>query len=90
VRVVMSRTLKLPEDANLWDVGVAPTVVMTQRGAREDFQARLRAKGCEVVQFDFLTPRAVMDYCFHRGFLQVRHHTHMQARVHTHSSEMYW
>ena len=71
-RVVLSRTLHLPEEANLWDVSVAPTLVMTQRGAREDFQARLRAKGCEVVEFDFLTPRAVMEYCYDRGYLQVR------------------
>lgn len=40
VRIVMSRTLRLPEDANLWDVSAAPTIVMTQKGAREDFQVR--------------------------------------------------
>jgi diaminohydroxyphosphoribosylaminopyrimidine deaminase/5-amino-6-(5-phosphoribosylamino)uracil reductase len=46
---------------------------MTQRGARQAFQAKLRAKGVEVVQFDFLTPENVADYCYERGFLQVRH-----------------
>lgn len=35
-------------------------------------QAFLRAKGVEVVEFDFLTPEAVADYCYDRGFLQVR------------------
>jgi len=35
-------------------------------------QAKLRAKGVEVVEFDFLTPEAVADYCYDRGFLQVR------------------
>ena len=44
---------------------------MTQRGARKDFQESLRAKGVEVVQFDFLTPEAVAAYCYERGFLQV-------------------
>ncbi|CAI5473690.1 unnamed protein product, partial [Closterium sp. Yama58-4] len=70
VRIVMSRSLRLPEDANLWDVAIAPTVVMTQRGAKGDFCARLRARGCEVVEFDFLSPRAVMEYCHQRGFMQ--------------------
>jgi diaminohydroxyphosphoribosylaminopyrimidine deaminase/5-amino-6-(5-phosphoribosylamino)uracil reductase len=70
-RMVMSRTLDLPADANLWDVDSAPTIVMTQRGARASFQALLRARGVEVVEFDFLTPENVADYCYERGFLQV-------------------
>ncbi len=72
VRVVMSRTLDLPADADLWDVTVAPTIVMTQRGAKKSIQALLRSRGVEVVEFDFLTPDGVADYCFDRGFLQVR------------------
>ncbi|KXZ44943.1 hypothetical protein GPECTOR_60g720 [Gonium pectorale] len=71
VRVVMSRTLDLPEDANLWDVTLAPTIVLTQRGARSRFQAALRSAGVEVVEFDFLTPESVADYCQERGFLRV-------------------
>ncbi|KAF8061418.1 hypothetical protein HT031_004509 [Scenedesmus sp. PABB004] len=71
VRVVMSRTLDLPHAANLWDTQEAPTIVMTQRGARAPFQAHLRSRGVEVVEFDFLTPAAVADYCYERGFLQV-------------------
>jgi len=58
------------QEANLWDVSVAPTIVMTQRGARSDFQQKLRARGVEVVEFDFLTPHAVAVYCYDRGFLQ--------------------
>lgn len=60
----------LLQDANLWDVSVAPTIVMTQRGARSDFQKQLRKRGVEVVEFDFLTPHAVAAYCYERGFLQ--------------------
>jgi diaminohydroxyphosphoribosylaminopyrimidine deaminase/5-amino-6-(5-phosphoribosylamino)uracil reductase len=59
MRIVMSRTLDLPAEANLWDVGHAPTIVATQRGARLDFQRMLRGKGVEVLEFDFLTPDAV-------------------------------
>lgn len=58
-RIVMSRTLDLPAEAKLWDVGHAPTIVATQRGARLDFQRMLRARGVEVLEFDFLTPDAV-------------------------------
>ena len=54
---------------------MAPTIVMTQRGARAAFQAQLRDHGVEVVEFDFLTPEAVAAYCFERGFLQVRRDT---------------
>jgi diaminohydroxyphosphoribosylaminopyrimidine deaminase/5-amino-6-(5-phosphoribosylamino)uracil reductase len=70
-RLVMSRTLDLPADAALWDVAHAPTIVATQRGARRDFQAALRARGVEVLEFDFLTPDAVAAYCAARGFLRV-------------------
>lgn len=71
VRIVMSRTLALPEDAKLWNVSQAPTVVMTQRGARSQFQQRLRSMGVQVVEFDFLNPLSVADYCVERGFLRV-------------------
>lgn len=43
---------------------------MTQRGVRSRFQQQLRARGVEVVEFDFLTPERVSDYCYERGFLQ--------------------
>lgn len=33
-------------------------------------QARLRDRGVEVVEFDFLTPTAVAQYCASRGFLR--------------------
>ncbi|GMH40533.1 hypothetical protein BSKO_08437 [Bryopsis sp. KO-2023] len=69
-RILMSRTLDLPEDANLWNVDIAPTIVMTQRGARRDFQNKLRHKAVEVIEFDFLTPGNVADYCYERGFIQ--------------------
>lgn len=69
--MLLSRLTCVLQDANLWDVSSAPTIVMTQRGARKDFQELLRSKGVEVVQFDFLTPEAVAAYCHERGFLQV-------------------
>lgn len=58
------------QNANLWDVSRGATLVMTQRGARRPFQRALRARGVEVVEFDFLTPDAVARYCAERGYLQ--------------------
>ena len=71
VRIVMTRTLDLPVGAALWDVTHAPTIVATQRGVRREFQKALRAMGVEVLEFDFLTPAAVADYCRQRGFLSL-------------------
>ena len=69
VRIVMSRKLDLPIEAAMWDTTVAPTIVATQRGARKEMQEMLVKKGVEVVEFDFLTPDAVSDYCYQRGFM---------------------
>lgn len=67
----MSQTLDLPEEANLWNVFEAYTIVATQRGARKDMQKKLAAKGVEVVEFDILNPRDVMLYCYDRGYLSI-------------------
>nr|CAB3449768.1 unnamed protein product [Digitaria exilis] len=71
VRIVLSQSLNLPEEANLWNVNDAYTIVATQRGARRDFQKKLAMKGVEVVEFDMLNPRDVMSYCYDRGYLSV-------------------
>ncbi|KAL6780498.1 RFD2 [Auxenochlorella protothecoides x Auxenochlorella symbiontica] len=70
VRIVMSRTMDLPEEAHLWDVREAHTIVAVQRGARRAFQQRLRERGVEIVEFDFLSPLALAQYAYHRGFLR--------------------
>lgn len=70
-RVVMSRTLELPEAANLWDVQISPTLVLTQQGARPAFQTFLRHRGVEVIELPDLTPTAAMTHFYDRGFLSV-------------------
>ncbi|KAL5997423.1 hypothetical protein ACLOJK_008353 [Asimina triloba] len=67
----MSQSLNLPEVANLWDVSDVRTIVATQRGARKKFQQYLASKGVEVVEFDVLNPRDVMEYCYDRGYLSI-------------------
>ncbi|KAH0467846.1 hypothetical protein IEQ34_002879 [Dendrobium chrysotoxum] len=70
-RIVMSKSLNLPEEANLWNTHDAYTIVATQRGARKDIQEKLAKKGVEVVEFDMLNPRDVMEYCYSRGCLSI-------------------
>lgn len=67
----MSQTLDLPEVANLWDVIEVPTIVATQRGARRSFQKFLASKGVEVVEFDILNPKDVVEYLYDRGYLSL-------------------
>lgn len=67
----MSQTLDLPEVANLWDVSEVPTIVATQRGARRSFQKFLASKGVEVVEFDILNPKDVVEYLYDRGYLSL-------------------
>lgn len=70
-RIVLSQTLDLPEEAHLWNVNEVPTIVATQRGARRSFQKVLASKGVEVLEFDILNPRDVMDYFYDRGYLSI-------------------
>ncbi|MGB3615913.1 MAG: bifunctional diaminohydroxyphosphoribosylaminopyrimidine deaminase/5-amino-6-(5-phosphoribosylamino)uracil reductase RibD [Elainellaceae cyanobacterium] len=70
-RVVISPSLNLPGDANLWAVSVAPTLVFTQAGAQPDRQQRLRAQGVAVIELDPPAPAAVMDYLTQQGCLSV-------------------
>ncbi|GMP21873.1 hypothetical protein CsSME_00000119 [Camellia sinensis var. sinensis] len=71
MRIVLSQTLNLPEEANLWDTADVPTIVATQRGARKSFQKFLASKGVEVVEFDILNPKDVMEYLYDRGYLSI-------------------
>ncbi|TYJ24311.1 hypothetical protein E1A91_A08G252200v1 [Gossypium mustelinum] len=71
IRIVLSQSLDLPEEANLWDLSDVSTVVVTQRGARRSFQRYLASKGVEVVELDILNPRDVMGYFHDRGYLSI-------------------
>jgi diaminohydroxyphosphoribosylaminopyrimidine deaminase / 5-amino-6-(5-phosphoribosylamino)uracil reductase len=71
LRVVMSRSLDLPPQANLWNTVVASTVVFTRPGVRPEFQQQLRQQGVEVIEQDPLTPATVMANLYDRGFLTV-------------------
>jgi len=71
LRVIMSRTLDLPDSANVWNTSTASTLVFTQVGVRSAFQAELKRRGVEVVELESLTPSTVMAHLYDRGFLTV-------------------
>ncbi|WP_366525053.1 bifunctional diaminohydroxyphosphoribosylaminopyrimidine deaminase/5-amino-6-(5-phosphoribosylamino)uracil reductase RibD [Acaryochloris sp. IP29b_bin.137] len=71
LRVVLSRTLDLPQTAHLWETQVAPTIVLTQGHSNPGSQAYLEQQGVEVVNLDELTPQMVMAYLGQKELLSV-------------------
>lgn len=71
LRVVLSRTLDLPQTAHLWETEVAPTLVLTQGHPNADGQAYLEQQGVEVVNLDKLTPQTAMAYLGKKELLSV-------------------
>ncbi|WP_373540517.1 bifunctional diaminohydroxyphosphoribosylaminopyrimidine deaminase/5-amino-6-(5-phosphoribosylamino)uracil reductase RibD [Chamaesiphon sp.] len=71
LRVVMTRQLDVPTDAILWDTSVAPTLIVTQRGANPELMAQLRDRGVQVLELDALKPALVMQHLYDRGHLSV-------------------
>ncbi|NEO82978.1 MAG: bifunctional diaminohydroxyphosphoribosylaminopyrimidine deaminase/5-amino-6-(5-phosphoribosylamino)uracil reductase RibD [Spirulina sp. SIO3F2] len=71
LRVVMTRSLDLPTQANLWDVSIAPTVVYTLLNINPAVQTTLQQQGVEVINLPELTPQAVMHDLYQRGLSQI-------------------
>ncbi len=71
LRIVMTRTCDLPESCNLWDTTVAPTLIFTQPDSNPQLQAKLVAKGVEIIHLDTVTPKAVMNQLYQKGLSQV-------------------
>jgi len=70
LRVVLSRSLDLPQTAHLWD-NSAKTLVFTQTLQNLTMQAYLRDRGVEVLELDRVSPRLVMTELAKRGANQV-------------------
>jgi diaminohydroxyphosphoribosylaminopyrimidine deaminase / 5-amino-6-(5-phosphoribosylamino)uracil reductase len=71
LRVVMSRKLALPRAAHLWEVSVAPTLVLTELEADKAMRQTLEEKGVEVIVLENLTPEQAMLIFYERGLLSV-------------------
>ncbi|MDX1978506.1 MAG: bifunctional diaminohydroxyphosphoribosylaminopyrimidine deaminase/5-amino-6-(5-phosphoribosylamino)uracil reductase RibD [Pseudanabaenaceae cyanobacterium bins.68] len=70
LRVILSPSLNLPNQAQVWD-GSAPTLVFTQLNQNLALQTSLRDRGIEVIVSNDLTPRRVMAELGARGCNQV-------------------
>ncbi|MGB0564897.1 MAG: bifunctional diaminohydroxyphosphoribosylaminopyrimidine deaminase/5-amino-6-(5-phosphoribosylamino)uracil reductase RibD [Spirulinaceae cyanobacterium] len=71
LRVVMTRSLDLPPNANLWDVTVAPTRIYTLPDANPELQQRLGDRGVAVIPLPDLNPTTVLKDLYHQGLSQV-------------------
>ncbi|MGB3758200.1 MAG: bifunctional diaminohydroxyphosphoribosylaminopyrimidine deaminase/5-amino-6-(5-phosphoribosylamino)uracil reductase RibD [Rivularia sp. (in: cyanobacteria)] len=71
LRVVMSRTLNLPQEAHLWQTQESSTLVLTEVGSSPNLQENLRKQGVEVVELSSLTPDKAMAYLYNLGFCSV-------------------
>ena len=71
LRVVLSRSLDLPSDAQLWDQSRAPTLVVHGSTASAQQRERLDALRVERLALDPCEPRALMEHLAQRGCNQV-------------------
>jgi diaminohydroxyphosphoribosylaminopyrimidine deaminase/5-amino-6-(5-phosphoribosylamino)uracil reductase len=71
LRVVMSRSLDFPREANLWNLDLAPTLVLTGKHGDRRMIDYLQGRNIEVIVLDDLSPMGVMNYFYERGFLKV-------------------
>lgn len=64
LRVVLSRTLDLPLEANLWRLDDAPTLVLTSNPEQNQTYQHLQDLGIEIVKIFPLNPYEVMKYLY--------------------------
>lgn len=64
LRVIMSRSMDLPQECNLWHTDVAPTLVFTEKNSNPTLQQQLIDKGVEVIRVETLTPKVVIEHLY--------------------------
>ena len=71
LRVIMSRSLDLPQECNLWQTKIAPTLIFTENSTNTSQQQELINKGVEIVSVDTLTPKIVMEHLYQKGLSKI-------------------
>jgi diaminohydroxyphosphoribosylaminopyrimidine deaminase/5-amino-6-(5-phosphoribosylamino)uracil reductase len=71
LRVVLSRSLDLPQDAQLWDQSLAQTLVLHGNEAPAEQQQQLDRLGVEHLALPECQPRAALELLAQRGCNQV-------------------
>jgi diaminohydroxyphosphoribosylaminopyrimidine deaminase / 5-amino-6-(5-phosphoribosylamino)uracil reductase len=67
LRVVMSRSLCLPKQAQLWETEVAPTAIFTEGNPNPELAEALQLQNVEIISLPDLTPTAVLENLHQRG-----------------------
>jgi diaminohydroxyphosphoribosylaminopyrimidine deaminase/5-amino-6-(5-phosphoribosylamino)uracil reductase len=67
LRVVMTKTLDLPLNSQLWDVKQAKTVVFTIPQPDTTVKSQLLDRGVEIVEIEDINPSFVMENLYQRG-----------------------
>jgi diaminohydroxyphosphoribosylaminopyrimidine deaminase / 5-amino-6-(5-phosphoribosylamino)uracil reductase len=67
LRVVMSRSFNLPEQARLWQTITAPTLVLTEGEPDSELREKLCNQNVEVIVLPKLTPKSAMESLYQRG-----------------------
>ncbi len=71
LRVVMSRSLDLPRECNLWNIDIAPTLIFTENNNNSSLQKELIDKGVEIITVAALTPKIVMEHLYQKELSKV-------------------
>ncbi|MDJ0569084.1 MAG: bifunctional diaminohydroxyphosphoribosylaminopyrimidine deaminase/5-amino-6-(5-phosphoribosylamino)uracil reductase RibD [Pleurocapsa sp. MO_192.B19] len=71
LRVVMSRSLDLPTECNLWNVDIAPTLIFTETNSNPALQKELIGKGVNIITVAALTPKIVMEHLYQKELSKV-------------------
>ncbi|MGL6343833.1 MAG: RibD family protein, partial [Waterburya sp.] len=71
LRVVMSRSLDLPRNCNLWQTEIASTLIFTEINSNPTLQKELISQGVEIIEVTELTPKIVMEHLYLRGLSKV-------------------
>ena len=69
LRVVMSRSLDLPTDCNLWNNRQAKTLIFTENDTAQ--QTKLHTEQTDIITVAALTPKVVMEHLYQRGMSKV-------------------
>ena len=71
LRVVMSRSLDLPRECNLWNIDIATTLVFTENNNNLSLHNELIGKGIEVITVAALTPKVVIEHLYQKELSKV-------------------
>ena len=71
LRVVMSRNLNLPEECNLWNTDIAPTLIFTETNSNLALQKELIGQGVEIIEVATLTPKIAMEHLYQKELSKV-------------------